>query len=229
MMRSLRFLICVLLIFPCVSQAGAQSARTNPVLKDRMDSLSYSLGINLGKNLQTSGISEVDPGILSSALMQVLNGQNGTMTSAEATRFIDQYVRNLQRARSEANRRAGLKFLEQNRTREGVVVRPSGLQYKVIRQGKGPRPNLSDQVTVHYHGTLVDGTVFDSTLERGVPIQCYVNDVILGWMEALLQMNVGSKWMLYIPSDLAYGSSSKVGLVEPNSTLIFEMELLDIN
>lgn len=224
--RYMLFAFLAIIIVPCVS---AQTLRGVPMLKDRLDSLSYSLGVNLGKNLQTSGITQVNSDVLAAAMVQVLNKQATQISSTEATTFIDRYIRDFQKARNEANRREGLRFLEQNRTKDGVVVRPSGLQYKVIRQGKGPRPSISDQVTVNYHGTLVDGTVFATTRDRGEPLQCYVNDVILGWMEALLSMNVGSKWILYVPSDLAYGSSPRVGSVEPNSTLIFEIELLEIN
>jgi FKBP-type peptidyl-prolyl cis-trans isomerase FklB len=136
----------------------------------------------------------------------------------------------MQVVKYEKNMKEGRAFLNDNKTAPGVVTLPSGLQYKAVKTGSGAKPTIADKVTVHYHGTLIDGTVFDSSVERKQPIELTVNQVIPGWIEALQLMPVGSKWILYIPSELAYGENPRPGgPIEPNSALIFEVELLSIN
>ncbi|GAA4456570.1 MAG: FKBP-type peptidyl-prolyl cis-trans isomerase [Chitinophagaceae bacterium] len=130
---------------------------------------------------------------------------------------------------SRKNLEAGTKFLENNKTREGVVTLPSGLQYEIIKAAEGPKPGATDKVTCHYHGTLIDGTVFDSSVQRGQPASFPLNMVIRGWTEALQLMSLGSKWRLFLPADLAYGDRHVSAAIGPNSTLIFEVELLGIN
>lgn len=142
--------------------------------------------------------------------------------------MINAYFMKLQQEKLEINKKAGEEFLNINKGRAGVVALPSGLQYQVLKMGEGDKPKATDKVKCHYHGTLINGTVFDSSVERGQPAVFGVNQVISGWVEALQLMPVGSKWRLFIPSELAYGENGAGELIEPNSTLIFDVELLEI-
>jgi FKBP-type peptidyl-prolyl cis-trans isomerase FklB len=138
------------------------------------------------------------------------------------------YMQRLKTEKASGNKKAGEVFLAANKTKPGVISTPSGLQYIVLKEGSGPKPGLTDKVKCHYHGTLIDGRVFDSSVDRGQPIELSVNGVIAGWTEALQLMSVGSKWKLFIPSNLAYGDQQAGALIAPGSTLIFDIELLDI-
>ena len=142
--------------------------------------------------------------------------------------MINDFFLRLHKEKLEINKKAGEEFLSINKGRAGVVTLPSGLQYQVLQQGNGEKPKATDKVKCHYHGTLINGTVFDSSVERGTPAVFGVNQVIPGWVEALQLMPVGSKWRLFIPSNLAYGENGAGEMIEPNSTLIFDVELLDI-
>ena len=150
------------------------------------------------------------------------------ITYDEAKEVINEYFIKLQKEKMEINKKAGEEFLHINKGRAGVVELPSGLQYQVLKQGNGAKPSVTDKVKCHYHGTLINGTVFDSSVQRGQPAVFGVNQVIPGWVEALQLMPVGSKWRLFIPSNLAYGEHGAGEMIEPNSTLIFDVELLDI-
>ena len=150
------------------------------------------------------------------------------ITYDEAKEVINEYFIKLQKEKMEINKKAGEEFLHINKGRAGVVELPSGLQYQVLKQGNGAKPSATDKVKCHYHGTLINGTVFDSSVQRGQPAVFGVNQVIPGWVEALQLMPVGSKWRLFIPSNLAYGEHGAGEMIEPNSTLIFDVELLDI-
>ena len=150
------------------------------------------------------------------------------MNYDEAKNVINEYFTKLQDEKLTINLKAGQEFLAINKNRPGVVTLPSGLQYEIIKEGNGKIPAATDQVKCHYHGTLIDGTVFDSSVQRGTPATFGVNQVIKGWVEALQLMPVGSKWKLFIPSDLAYGAQGAGQSIEPNSTLVFEVEVLDI-
>ena len=147
---------------------------------------------------------------------------------AEAKQVINDYFVKLQEEKSELNKQAGEEFLRINKLKAGVIELPNGLQYEVLKQGDGAKPTINDHVKCHYHGTLINGTVFDSSVERSQPATFGVSQVIPGWVEALQLMNVGSKWRLFIPSALAYGTQGAGELIGPNSTLIFDVELLDI-
>jgi len=156
-------------------------------------------------------------------------GGKQTIDPSEANRIISAYMQRLENQNSVDNRAAGEKFLEENKAKSGVVTLESGLQYRIIREGTGPKPKLTDNVTVHYHGTLIDGTVFDSSVDRGEPASFPLNGVIQGWQEALQLMPVGSKWEIFLPADLAYGSRPMPGSkIQANSVLIFEVELISI-
>lgn len=193
-----------------------------------MDKVSYALGLSIGNNFQNTGIKELQIDDFVKGLSDVLNGQNPAITYDEAKEVINTFFIKLQKEKLEINKKAGEEFLSINKGRAGVVELPSGLQYQVLKQGNGAKPKATDKVKCHYHGTLINGTVFDSSVERGQPAVFGVNQVIPGWVEALQLMPVGSKWRLFIPSNLAYGEHGAGEMIEPNSTLIFDVELLDI-
>ena len=193
-----------------------------------MDKISYALGLSIANNLMSSGINKVNFADFSKAIEDVMSQKQPEISYEEAQNIINEYLTKVQDERFKHNTEAGEAFLAENKKRPGVVTLPSGLQYEVITEGKGALPKDTDQVTCHYHGSLIDGTVFDSSVQRGTPATFGVGQVIKGWVEALQLMPVGSKWKLYIPSDLAYGAAGAGQAIEPNSTLIFEVEVLDI-
>lgn len=193
-----------------------------------MDKVSYALGLSIGNNFQNSGISNINTDDFLKGLKHVLENQKPEISYDEAKQVINDYFVELQAEKLEINKKAGEEFLTINKGREGVVVLPSGLQYQVLKKGTGAKPGAADKVKCHYHGTLIDGTVFDSSVERGEPAVFGVSQVIRGWVEALQLMEVGSKWRLFIPSELAYGEQGASGAIEPNSTLLFDVELLEI-
>ena len=186
------------------------------------------LGLSIGNNFQNSGIKDLNVEDFVKGLTDVLNDVKPAISYDEAKQVINDYFLKLQKEKLEINKKAGEEFLLINRGRAGVVELPSGLQYQVLKMGDGPKPAVTDKVKCHYHGTLINGMVFDSSVERGKPAVFGVNQVIPGWVEALQLMPVGSKWRLFIPSNLAYGEHGAGEMIEPNSTLIFDVELLDI-
>ncbi len=193
-----------------------------------MDKVSYALGLSIGNNFENSGIKDLQVEDFVKGLTDVLSGNQPAITYDEAKEVINNYFMKLQKERLEINKKAGEEFLNINRHKAGVVELPSGLQYEVLKNGTGTKPTANDKVKCHYHGTLINGTVFDSSVQRGEPAVFGVSQVIPGWVEALQLMPVGSKWRLFIPSNLAYGENGAGNLIEPNSTLIFDVELLDI-
>ena len=193
-----------------------------------MDKVSYALGLSIGNNFQNSGIKQLQVEDFMKGLEDVLGEKQPAISYEEAKQVINDYFMKLQQERLEINKQAGAEFLEINRHKAGVVELPSGLQYEILKQGTGAKPSASDKVKCHYHGTLINGTVFDSSVQRGEPATFGVSQVIPGWVEALQLMPVGSKWRLFIPSNLAYGEHGAGDVIEPNSTLIFDVELLDI-
>ncbi|MCE5204916.1 MAG: FKBP-type peptidyl-prolyl cis-trans isomerase [Porphyromonadaceae bacterium] len=193
-----------------------------------MDKLSYALGMSMASNLMNSGLRQLDVKSFVEAFTCTMNNTNPSMSPQEANRVIQDYFSKQQDEMFAKNLEAGKAFLEENRKKESVVSLPSGLQYEILAEGSGAKPKATDKVRCHYHGTLLDGTVFDSSVDRGQPAVFGVNQVIKGWVEALQLMSVGSKWRLYIPSELAYGEQGAGGSIEPNVTLIFDVELLGI-
>lgn len=193
-----------------------------------MDKISYALGLSIGNNFQNSGINNLQVEDFVKGLKDVLGDAEPEISYDEAKQVINDYFMNLQKERLELNKKAGEEFLNINKGKAGVVTLPSGLQYQVLKQGEGAKPAASDKVKCHYHGTLINGTVFDSSVQRGEPAVFGVSQVIPGWVEALQLMPVGSKWRLFIPSDLAYGEHGAGDAIEPNSALVFDVELLDI-
>ena len=193
-----------------------------------MDKVSYALGLSIGNNFQNSGINDLQIEDFVKGLKDILGGQTPEISYDEAKQVINDYFMKLQKEKFEINKKAGEEFLNINKGKAGVVTLPSGLQYQVLQKGEGPKPTASDKVKCHYHGTLINGTVFDSSVQRGEPAVFGVSQVIPGWVEALQLMPVGSKWRLFIPSDLAYGEHGAGEAIEPNSALVFDVELLDI-
>lgn len=200
-----------------------------------MDKLSYALGMSMGHNFKGTGIKTLNSADFAAGVASVYDGVKPEMTFDEAKRIVNEYFAKLQAEmqaeaakQGEVNRKNGEAFLTENAKREGIKVTESGLQYEVLESGKGDSPKASDNVEVHYTGKLIDGTVFDSSVERGVPASFGVTQVIPGWVEALQLMHEGDKWRLYIPSDLAYGPNGAGGVIGPNMTLIFDVELLRV-
>ena len=193
-----------------------------------MDKLSYAIGMSMASNLMDSGLRNLDVDSFVKAFTEVMSNASPSMSSEEANQLIQKYFSNQQENMLTNNLEEGIAFLEENKKKENVVALPSGLQYEILTEGNGPKPKATDKVRCHYHGTLIDGTVFDSSVQRGQPAVFGVNQVIQGWVEALQLMPVGSKWRLYIPSDLAYGERGAGSSIQPNSTLIFDVELLGI-
>jgi FKBP-type peptidyl-prolyl cis-trans isomerase len=203
-------------------------------LKTSKDKFSYALGMRMGANLKKQEVP-VDPAILSRGLRDALGGGKTLMTEQEAQAALSDVQNDLRKKQQEkmqaegaANKKDGDAFLAANKGKDGVVTTPSGLQYKILKEGTGPKPAATDSVVCNYKGTLINGTEFDSSYKRGQPATFPVSGVIKGWTEALQLMPVGSKWQLFIPSELAYGERGPGPEIGPNSTLIFEVELLSI-
>ncbi|WP_286856351.1 FKBP-type peptidyl-prolyl cis-trans isomerase [Proteiniphilum sp. UBA5431] len=193
-----------------------------------MNKLSYALGMSMASNLMNSGLRELDVDSFVKAFTDVMINTNLSMSPQEANEVIQSYFRKKEDEMLVGNLKKGEAFLEENKKKENVITLSSGLQYKVLTNGNGAKPKATDRVKCHYHGTLINGKVFDSSVERGQPAVFGVNQVIKGWVEALQLMSVGSKWRLFIPSHLAYGEQGAGNSIEPNSTLIFDVELLGI-
>ncbi len=202
---------------------------------NKLDQISYALGLSMGNNFKASGIQSINVKDFADGVAAVYDGVTPRMSYDEAKAVIQKYFGEMEarqqeasRKAGEANLQAGQAFLSENGKRPEVKTTDSGLQYEVLNEGEGPVPTAADQVEVHYTGKLIDGTVFDSSVERGVPATFGVTQVIPGWVEALQLMKTGSKWRLFIPSQLAYGPQGAGSIIGPNSTLIFDVELLKV-
>jgi FKBP-type peptidyl-prolyl cis-trans isomerase FklB len=192
-----------------------------------MDKLSYSLGVNIGEGMKQQGFGIKDFESFTKGIKDVF-AKSIELSPDEMNKLLNDEFQRVQTEVVEAQKSAGIEFLAENAKREGVIVTESGLQYEILKEGDGPIPTLSDSVTTHYHGTLPDGKVFDSSVQRNEPATFPVSGVIKGWTEALQLMKTGSKYKLYVPSDLAYGERGAGGDIGPHQTLIFEVELLSI-
>ncbi len=193
-----------------------------------MDKFSYSIGLGIGQNLKGMGTNDLNVEDFAQAVKDVLTGATPAISHTEARQIVNEYFEQLEARINAENIEKGKAFLEENKKNPNVKVLPSGLQYEVIREGNGKQPKATDQVRCHYEGTLIDGTLFDSSVRRGQPAVFGVNQVIKGWVEALQLMSEGAKWKLYIPSELAYGAAGAGEMIPPHSTLIFEVELLEV-
>jgi FKBP-type peptidyl-prolyl cis-trans isomerase FklB len=197
-------------------------------LYGELENFSYALGMSIAGNLIQTGVKTVDPELFLTGFKDVFKGEKTMIHPQEANTILEEFISKINQNKGTENLEEGLAFLAENRKKAGVFELPSGLQYMVLNEGDGKIPTSRDKVKCHYHGTLIDGTVFDSSVERGQPAVFPVNGVIQGWVEALQLMSTGSKWRLFIPSELAYGSNGAGGVIGPNSTLIFDVELLKI-
>ena len=223
--------IAVIGIVLLASQVGAQE---KPVLKNQKEKVSYIIGVNIGTNFKKQAI-DVDPAILAQGIKDGISGAKPILTAQEVEEVMGSFEKKMMAKQEERKKTIGAKnqkegddFLAENKKKEGVQTLPSGMQYKVIKAGSGKKPKLTDTVTTHYRGTLIDGKEFDSSYQRGKPATFPVNGVIRGWTEALQLMEEGAKWQLFIPSTLAYGDRGAGQMIGPNATLIFEVELISI-
>jgi FKBP-type peptidyl-prolyl cis-trans isomerase FklB len=223
-----------LVAFGLVWFSACAYAQETPALKTQKDKVSYSIGLDIGTSFKKQSI-DVDPNLIALGIKDGLSGGKALLTEEEARAVLIAFQQEM-RAKAqeqaaqlaEKNKREGEAFLAENKKKEGVITLPSGLQYKVIKEGTGKKPQASDTVTTHYRGTLIDGTEFDSSYTRDEPATFPVTGVIAGWTEALQLMKVGSKWQVFIPSELAYGARGGGRLIGPHATLIFEIELISI-
>lgn len=228
---SASILLLVLSTASFAKKSDAKAKKTDKVATPHtlVDSVSYSIGVNIGKNLKQQNFDTIDYYFLGKAIMDVFNNDSLLIGEAETNRIINAYVTAIKEKAYSKIKSDSEQFLAENKKRPGVVTLSSGLQYEVLVPGTGPVATRNDKVTVHYTGTLIDGRVFDSSVQRGQPATFGVTQVIKGWTEALQLMPAGSKWKLYIPQDLAYGSNPRPGgLIEPYMALIFEVELLEV-
>ena len=224
-MKNIIFLSSLILFIACKTEKTNKTAN----LITELDSVSYSLGVNIGENIKTQ-FEDINLDNFEAGIKDVLEKDlEAKISDNQAQAIIQSYFSKKQQKQSESVIEEGINFLRENGKREGVTTLASGLQYEIINDGIGPKPTIEDNVTTHYHGTLIDGTVFDSSVDRGEPASFPVGGVIKGWTEALQLMAVGSKWKLYVPYDLAYGERGAGPQIGPYSTLIFDVELISIN
>jgi len=231
-MSSIRNILAVLVIgtlFSCDNQVKEVKS-----LETELDSVSYAVGLSMSSQLK-NGFEDVNEEILIQAIRNGLDSTNLLLDSKDIQKTIQTYFQKKQEenkkkelAKFEVYKKEGIAFLEANKTKEGVKTTKSGLQYIVLKEGKGIKAKTTDRVKVHYHGTTVDGTVFDSSVDRGTPSEFGVTQVIKGWTEGLQLMKVGSKYKFFIPQELAYGANPRPGIIKPYMALIFEVELLEI-
>lgn len=203
------------------------SATPAPVMKNALDSFSYALGLSMAGFYREQGIDDINTALVTKALKDIKAGKP-MLDDAQINSCIVNYMQLKKGEAAEPFKKEGQAFLESNKKQAGVITTESGLQYKIVKEGTGPKPTASDKVKVHYHGSLINGKVFDSSIERGEPVTFGVSEVIRGWTEALQLMPVGSKWQLFIPSDLGYGDAGAGNDIKPGSTLLFDVELLEI-
>ena len=221
-LSEMKKIILSLILIMGITSINAQNLNTE------MEKVSYSLGINVAKSVKNQGLTSIDSEAIAQAFTDVFEGNELKISEQESNLVLQDYFGKLAKEAQSANVEAGQKFLAENAKRNGVITTATGLQYEVLTEGSGDSPKETDQVTVHYHGTLIDGTIFDSSVERGQPATFPVNGVIPGWVEALQLMKPGAKYKLFIPSNLAYGERGAGGSIGPNATLIFEVELISI-
>jgi FKBP-type peptidyl-prolyl cis-trans isomerase FklB len=199
------------------------------MFKTELEKVSYSLGLNVANSLKQQGFEEINTGSFAEALADIFTNKDVKINDEEAKNILNDHFNALQQEKFKGNIETGKTFLEENKAKEGVIELPSGLQYIVLNEGEGEKAKATDTVTTHYEGTLIDGKVFDSSVQRGEPATFPVNGVIAGWTEALQLMAVGSKWRLFVPQELAYGANAAGPDITPYSTLIFDVELISIN
>ena len=216
-------IVSVALIF-----SSCTNNNTYKTPETEMEKVSYSLGVNMASSVKSQGLDSIDANAVAKAFNDVFQGNDLDISEEESMTILQEFFGKIQAEKSAKANEAGAAYLTANGAKEEVTTTESGLQYEVLVSGDGEKPTTADQVTVHYHGTLTDGTVFDSSVDRGEPATFGVTQVIKGWTEALQLMSVGDKWKLTIPSNLAYGDQGAGGMIGPGATLVFEVELLGI-
>lgn len=228
-MKKRTLTIAVLIISTISLLSCNQISSKNVALKTKTDSASYAIGANIGNNLKMApGAKSLNLDALRAAIQDVINGEELKVTPEEGQAIIQAYFTEAEKKASEEAKVEEDKFFEENGKKEGMKSTDSGIQYEILTEGNGEIPTAEDKVKVHYHGTLIDSTVFDSSVDRDKPAEFGVGNVIKGWTEVLQLMPTGSKWKVYIPSELAYGSQARGQVIKANSTLVFEIELLEI-
>ena len=230
-MKHHRLAAAVALVGLVLTGCDSQSAKKEQELKTPAQKASYGIGLNMGRSLAQEGMDDLDAQAVALGIEDALAKKEQRLSDdqlMEAFSFLQQRAEERMAAIGDENAKAGKKFLEENGKRDGVTTTASGLQYEVLQKADGAQPGPGDVVTVHYEGKLIDGTVFDSSIQRGSPIDLPVGGVIPGWVEGLQLMRVGEKYKLYIPSELAYGAQSPSPMIPANSVLVFELELLGI-
>lgn len=193
-----------------------------------MDKFSYAIGLGIGQNLLSMGAQSINVEDFAQAIKDVLDRKETAISHAEAREIVNKYFEELEAKMNAANIENGKAFLEENKKNPNIHTLPSGLQYEVLKEGNGKQPKATDKVKCDYEGTLIDGTMFDSSIKRGQPAVFGVNQVIPGWVEALQLMSEGAKWRLYIPAELGYGAQGAGEMIPPHSTLIFDVELIEV-
>jgi FKBP-type peptidyl-prolyl cis-trans isomerase FklB len=207
---------------------GKKAKKEQMDLSNELDSISYSLGVNIAENLKAQGLDSVNADAVKAGFEDIFSGDSTKISSEDAGKQLQDYFAKIQAEKTEKMKAAGTEFLAENGKRAEVTTTESGLQYEVLTAVEGDKPKATDQVTVHYHGTLIDGTVFDSSVQRGQPATFGLNQVIKGWTEGVQLMSVGSKYRFFIPYDLGYGERGAGGQIGPYATLIFDVELIEI-
>jgi FKBP-type peptidyl-prolyl cis-trans isomerase FklB len=210
------------------STDASKPMTSTAALRTTTDSLSYAIGLSVANFYKQYNITNINTVLVTRAINDVTKKGKLLMDDQQAQTCVTNYVMKSKSEKASGAKKQGQEFLAANKTKPGVIALPSGLQYSIIKEGTGPKPAVTDVVRVHYHGTLINGKVFDSSIERGQPVELALNNVIAGWTEALQLMSVGSKWKLYVPSELGYGDQSPGDAIPAGSTLIFDVELLNI-
>lgn len=233
-MKKLVVLVSLCWSVVCLAQTKSKKpapvkkpAATTPAMKNALDSFSYAMGLSIANFYKEQGVTSCNTNLVVQGIADA-QSDKPKLDEAAVNSAMMNYIQAKRTEKSSFTRKAGEAYLEENKKKAGVVTLPSGLQYTVLKEGTGPKPTIKDTVKVHYHGTLIDGTVFDSSIQRGEPIEFPVGNVIPGWVEALQLMPVGSKWRLFIPANLAYGDNDMGQQIKGGSALIFDVELLDI-
>jgi FKBP-type peptidyl-prolyl cis-trans isomerase FklB len=226
----LTFLLCFQLFAQSKKKSGTkQTGNSMPVkLVSQKDSLSYSIGIMVAGFYKQQGITSINTDLVNLAIQDKMKGDNTILSEQQCNQVVMNYIEKAKAEKAAAAKMQGQAFLAENKSKPGVVTTASGLQYLILKEGTGPKPTVTDKVKCDYEGKLIDGTIFDSSIKSGKPIEFAVNGVIKGWTEALQLMNAGSKWRLFIPSELAYGDQQMGPDIKPGSTLIFDVELIEI-
>ncbi len=227
------FLTAMSIVTVSVSQVkkALPAKKSLPLLKNAADSFSYAVGSSIASFYKQQGVKNINTALVNKAINDALRSGGNTkplLSDDQIQSCISNYIQKASTEKASGNIKAGEAFLAANKNKPGVITMPSGLQYLILKEGTGPKPAATDKIKCHYHGTLIDGRVFESSVNNGQPIEYQVNGFIPGWIEALQMMPVGSKWRLFVPSNLAYGNQQSGPMIAPGSTLIFDMELLEI-